>query len=332
MLQDLRYGVRLLRRSPGFSLLAIGCLTLAIGANAAVFSWIEGILLRPFPLVVEQDRIFAVAGTERGAIGHTDMSWPDFKDFERSCALVDSFIGDKITGTTLTVGDRAQRVPGSMVSANYFDAIGVRPILGRGFQPGEDVGRNAHPVVVISYQMWRERFRGDPDVVGKTQTLNNLPHVIVGVAPQGFYGTFVGYAFQFWVPASMQPQFSAGVYKLEDRGARWIEGFGRLKPGVTIEQAQAEMSAVARRLETAYPETNRGRGVRLYPLWQTPFNNAGALLPTLEIAFAVVIAVLLVACANVGNLLLVRAIARQAEMTVRLSVGAGRARLVRQML
>src|SRR5262249_51626376 len=161
MLQDLRYGLRLLVRSPGFSLLAIGCLTLAIGANAAVFSRIEGILLRPFPLVKDQDRLFAVAGTNRGATGITrdDVSWPDFKDLERGCTLVEAFIGDKITGTTLSVGDRAQRVPGSLVSANYFDAIGVRPVLGRGFEAGEDVGRNAHPVVVISYQMWQERFR-----------------------------------------------------------------------------------------------------------------------------------------------------------------------------
>ena len=148
--------------------------------------------------------------------------------------------------------------------------------------------------------------------------LNGLPHTIVGVAPKGFYGTFVGYAFQFWVPASMQAQFDAGGYKLEDRGARWIEGFVRLKPGVTIEQAQAEMSAIAARLEADYPETNRGRGVRLFPLWQTPFNNAGALLPTLGIALVVVLSVLLIACANVGNLLLVRAFARQQEMTIRL--------------
>src|SRR5947199_2044010 len=272
MIQDLRYGFRMLRRSPGFSLLAILCLTLGIGANAAVFSWIEGILLRPFPLVPEQDRLLAVAGTSRGAAGTNDMSWPDFQDLARNCTLIESFIAEKITGTTLSIGDRAERAPGSMVSANYFDAIGVHPMLGRGFEPGEDAGRNAHPVVVISYQMWQDRFRGDPDVVGKTQMLNNLPHVIVGVAPKGFYGTFVGYAFQFWVPASMQPQFSAGVYKLEDRGARWVEGFVRLKRGVTIEQAQAEMSAVAQRLENEYPETNRGRGVRLFPLWQTPFN------------------------------------------------------------
>jgi predicted permease len=331
MLQDLRFGFRMLRRNPGFSLLAILCLTLGIGANAAVFSWIEGILLRPYPLVVDQDRLLALTGTNRAA-DRDDISWPDFQDFERSCTLIDAFIAEKITGTTLSIGDRAERAVGSMVSANYFDAIGVRPILGRGFEPAENFGRNAHPVTVISYEMWQQRFKGDPAIIGKTQILDGMPHTIVGVAPKGFYGTFVGYAFQFWVPLSMQAQFDAGVYKLEDRGARWIEGFVRLKPGVTLAQAQAEMSAVAKRLETQYPDTNRGRGVRLYPLWQTPFNNAGALMPTLGIALVVVTAVLLIACANVGNLLLVRAFARQQEMSIRLSIGAGRWRLVKQLL
>jgi putative ABC transport system permease protein len=329
--QDLRFGLRMLRRSPGFSILAVLCLTLGIGANAAVFSWIEGILLRPYPLVANQDRLLAVTGTNRGS-ERTDVSWPDFLDLQRSSTLVDAFIAEKITGTNLSIGARSERVNGSIVSANYFDAIGVRPILGRGFEPAENAGRNAHPVTVISYQMWQDRFGSDPAIIGKAQFLSGLPHTIVGVAPKGFYGTFVGYAFQFWVPASMQPQFDGGVYKLEDRGARWIEGFVRLKPGVTLEQAQAEVSAAAKRLETDYPDTNRGRGVRLYPLWQTPFNNAGALLPTLGIALVVVSAVLLIACANVGNLLLVRAFARQQEMTIRLSVGAGRGRLVKQLL
>src|SRR5216117_4158091 len=252
-LQDLRFGFRMLRRSPGFSALAILCLTLGIGANAAVFSWVEGILFRPYPAVTHQERLLALGGTAPGEARGTPISWPDFLDLQRGCTLFDAFFVTKIMGTTLSIGDRAEVTTGSIVSANYFDALGVRPILGRGFEPGEDTGRNAHPVVVISYQMWQERFRGDPDVVGKTQMLNNLPHVIVGVAPKGFYGTFVGYAFQFWVPASMQPQFSAGVYKLEDRGARWVEGFVRLKRGVTIEQAQAEMSAIAQRLENQYP-------------------------------------------------------------------------------
>ncbi|MDP8980594.1 MAG: ABC transporter permease [Acidobacteriota bacterium] len=332
LLQDLRFGFRMLRRSPGFSIVAILCLTLGIGANAAVFSWIEGILLRPFPAVAHQERLMAIAGTNRSERGNPDVAWPDFVDFQKNCTLIDAFIADRITGTTLSVGDRAETATASIVSANYFDALGVRPILGRGFEPAEDFGRNAHPVTVISYLMWKERFHGDPAIIGKTQMLNAMPHTIIGVAPEGFYGTFVGWAMRFWVPISMHETFYQAGEKVDDRGARWIEGFVRLKPGVTREQAQAEISAVAKRLEEAYPATNRGRGVRLYPLWQTPFNNARTMLPTLSIALGVVVLVLLIACANVSNLLLVRAFGRRHEMTVRLAVGAGRGRLVKQLL
>src|SRR5712664_1235348 len=331
-LQDLRFGLRMLRRSPGFSALAILCLTLGIGANAAVFSWVEGILFRPYPAVAHQEQLLALTGTARGESGPTGTSWPDILDLQRSCTLVDSFIVTKIMGTTLSIGDRAEVTTGSIVSANYFDAIGVHPILGRGFEPGEDSGRNAHPVTVISYQLWQGRFKGDPQIIGKTQRLNNVLHTIVGVMPEGFYGTFVGWAMQFWVPASMEETFEAGGYKLEDRGARWIEAYVRLKPGVTLAQAQQEISAVAKRLEAEYPATNRGRGIKLWPLWQTPFNNANTLLPTLEIMLVVVVFVLLIACANVGNLLLVRSFARRHEMTVRLAIGAGRGRLLKQLL
>ncbi len=331
-LQDLRFGFRMLRRNPGFTLLAILCLTLGIGANAAVFSWIEGILFRPYPLVTHQERLVALTGTARGEAGATWISWPDLLDLKKSCTLVDSFIVTKIMGTTLSLGDRAERTIGSVVSANYFDAIGVHPILGRGFEPGEDVGSNAHPVTVISYQLWQGRFKGDPAIIGKTQRLNGIEHTIVGVAPEGFLGTFVGWGMQFWVPASMEETFEGGGYKLEDRGARWIESYVRLKPGVTLEQAQQEMSALAKGLETDFPATNRGRGIKLWPLWQTPFNNAGTLLPTLGIMLAVVVFVLLIACANVGNLLLVRSFARRHEMTVRVAVGANRSRLLQQLI
>ena len=228
-LQDFSFGLRMLRRSPGFSILAILCLTLGIGANAAVFSWIEGILFRPYPAVTHQERLLALTGTARGESGHTDISWPDLLDLQRNCTLIDSYIVNKIMGTTLSVGDRAERTIGSIVSANYFDALGVHPILGRGFEPGEDSGRNAHPVTVISYQLWKGRFNGDPQIIGKMQRLNGVPHTIIGVAPEGFYGTFVGWGMHFWVPASMEEIFEAGGYKLEDRGARWIEAYVRLK-------------------------------------------------------------------------------------------------------
>jgi macrolide transport system ATP-binding/permease protein len=335
--QDLRYGFRQLHRSPAFAVMAVLCLTLGIGANAAVFSWIEGILLRPFPLVKNQDRLLALAGTDRSVrkkgtgSGYTDISWPDFLDLRRNCTHVE-FIADKIMGTTLSIGDRAERVTGSIVSSNYFDALGIHPILGRGFDPSEEIGRNAHPVTVVSYWMWQQRFGGDPNILGRTQMLNGVPHTIIGVTPEGFYGTFVGWPIQFWVPVSMEETFEPGGYALEDRGAQWVEGFVLLKPGVTFAQAQGELAAVAARLENDFPETNRGHGIELVPLWKAPFNHAGEMFPRLGIAMVVVFGVLLIACANVSNLLLVRAFARRQEISVRLAIGASRSRLIRQLL
>ncbi|HEV2616616.1 MAG TPA: ABC transporter permease [Candidatus Acidoferrales bacterium] len=331
LLKDMRYALRILRGSPGFSILVVLCLTLGIGANAAVFSWIEGLLLRPFPAVAHQERMVAITGTAPSE-PRTDMSWPDFVDLQRNCKLLDALITDKIMGASLSIGGRADRATGSIVSANYFDALGVRPILGRGFEPDENTGRNAHPVAVISYQMWQNTFKGDPQIIGKMQRFNKVEHTIIGVAPKGFYGTFVGWAIQFWVPVSMEQTFEGGPYALDDRGARWIEGFAMLKPGVTRQQAQAEISSVAATLASTYPEVDRGHGVILLPLWLTPFNKAGELRPTLSIMLAVVIFVLLIACANVGNLLLVRFFARRHEMMVRLALGAARGRLVRQLL
>jgi predicted permease len=276
--------------------------------------------------------MFALIGTMRGVPGHNGLSYPDFVDLEKNSTLFESFIIDRITGTTLSVGDRAERASVGIVSANYFDALGVRPILGRGFRPEEKTGRNAHPVTVISYRTWKDRYNFDPNIVGRTQLMNGVQHTIIGVAPERFHGTFVGYSFSFWVPTSMQETFDTTGYKLEDRGARWIEGYAILKPGVSRQQAQAELNSMSDRLEKDFPDTNRGHENQLVPLWKTPFNGAGDMSPTLAIAMAVVFLVLLIACANVSNLLLARSLLRRHEMTMRLALGAGRRRLVRQLV
>lgn len=191
--------------------------------------------------------MFALDATTRGSSGFNGLSYPGFLYLQKNCTMIESFIVDRIVGTTLSTGGRAERASGGIVSANYFDALGVRPILGRGFRPEEETGRNAHPVTVISYETWQNRYKGDPQIIGRTQYLNGVEHTIIGMAPEEFYGTFVGYSFQFWVPTSMQETFDSTGYKLGDRAARWIEGYAFLKPGVSLAQAQEEVSAVAMR-------------------------------------------------------------------------------------
>jgi len=330
--QDFQFGVRMLIRSPIFSAVAVVCLALGIGAHAAVLSWTEGIVYHPFPGVRNQEQLVAVAGTLKRASALDEMSWPDFMDLARATSAFSAFFVSKITGATLTGGERAERLVGQLVTANYFDAIGVRPILGRGFLPNEDVGRGAHAVTVISYRLWQDHFAGTPRVVGSTINYNGIPHTIIGVTPDGFLGTFVGYAMQFWTPASQQAVFDASGYKLEDRTVRWVEGFARLKPGVSVATGQAQIDAAARRLEAEFPNEDRGRGVRILPLPENPFDNAKVLKPMLRVGSVVAVLVLVIVCANIANLLLVRALARRSELSVRRVVGASRVRLMRQLL
>jgi predicted permease len=230
------------------------------------------------------------------------------------------------------VGDAGERIWGELVSGNYFDVLGVQPGPGRGFLPEEDRTRGTHPVVVLSHGLWQTRFGGEPDTVGRIVELNKTPFTVVGIAPEGFKGTEVGLSLDAWIPMMMHEVIQSGGNRMEERGERWLDGLARLKPGVSLAQAQAEMRTIAEHLNQEYPDSNNGITVTLHPLWRSPEGATRVLGPVLFILMAVVGVVLLIACANVANLLLVRASGRQREIAIRLSLGAGRLRLVRQLL
>ncbi len=337
LIADIRYSFRSLLKNPGLTLAAILSLGLGIGANTTIFTWVQAVLFRPIPLAADPSSI-RIAAMENREGQSRSWSYPNFVDFRDRTKMLDVVAQDDQTfsiavdpSTSLRAGDTAERAWGALVSGNYFEVMGIRPAAGRFFTAKDDVTPGGHPVAVLSYANWQRRFAGDPAVIGKQITINNTPITIIGVAPEGFIGSFLGVSSSAWVPMAMQKEMMGGD-RMNQRGNGWFQSIVRLKPGVSQEQAQAEASAIMAQLEQEYRDFNEGRRLRIVQTWEAPFGAGTVLAPLLGVLSVLVALVLVIACANVANLLLSKAVSRRREVAVRLSLGASRTRLIRQLL
>ncbi|MGD0693445.1 MAG: ABC transporter permease [Terriglobia bacterium] len=333
LLQDLRYGIRMLAKNPGFTIVALVTLALGIGASSTVFSWIDAVLLRPLPGVEKANELVAFENFAPDGTFLT-TSYLDYRDYRDNLNSLAGLAATQLEPLSIGSADHAQQVWGEMVTGNYFAVLGVKPILGRVFSPdGYGYKPNGFPIAVISSRLWQSYFNADPFIVGKTIRVNQHELTIVGVAPADFRGTISGLAFDVWIPFMMHPEIQGvGEWMLRDRQTRQLVCVARLKPGVTLGQARSEIAALALRMSKANVPEDVGVGATVLPIWQGHAGAQSLLLKPLEILMAVCVVVLLIVCANVANLLLARFTARQKEFSVRLALGAGRFRLARQVL
>ena len=316
--QDLRYGVRTLRKNPGFATVSVLTLAIGIGANTAIFSFVNGVLLKPLPYG-EPERIVQVLEKPPGG-GRNGISTLNYLDWQKNNTVFEYMAAQTGGSVTLTGVSEPVQLRGSRVSPHYFDIFGIQATLGRTFAADEDQLGKAR-VAILSHALWVSQFGADPSVIGHSITLDGIPHTVIGVLPAG--GAFDRAFSQIWRPLAFEPQNMT-------RNFHWFGAFAKLKRGVTLKQASAQMDAIGARIAQDYPDSNKGWGVTIDPFAETVVGTQ--LRQSLYVLLAAVGMVLLIGCANLANLTLARGAACERELAIRASVGAGRWRLVRQFL
>ena len=333
LFQDLGYALRTFRTRPTFAAVAILTIAVGIGANTTIFSWLRSLVLNPFPGAADPGRIVAIENTAPDGEPIT-TSYLDFRDFRNHLRLVKSVTAYQ--GYLFSVGDapNVERAWGQMASGGIFEMFAVKPEAGRFFSSEEQNDeQNAHAVVVISHHYWLSHYRSNPSEIGSKLLVNRTPLTIIGVAPESFHGTDAGLDFDFWVPLTMYGQMThTGVWMLKDRNTRNFKLLARLAPGVSIDQAGAEVQALANRLGEEDSDSNLGIGAKVLPVWQSHFGTQATLLTPVSILMGIGGVVLLIVCANLANLLLARATGRMQEFSIRLALGAKPGRLIAQLL
>jgi predicted permease len=340
VLQDLKHGARMLAKNPGFTLIAVLSIAIGVGANAAMFSLADGLVLRPLP-VPRPDQIVSVSASAPRAsevffLTNNRVSYRDYVDLRDRSQTFSGLAAYTVTFASFATGrdQVAQSKLGLAVSGNFFDVLELQPALGRAIRPDEDVVPGRDAVAVLAYNTWTEQFGSDPGVIGRQVRLGGLDFTVVGVAPQTFTGMHLVLPPAFFIPIAMQSKMAGAAPStlLELRSFRYLEVRGRLKPGVSLEQARQEVASIARGLEQTYPDTNRNFGMLVKTAFQARLDERGPSAPSAFMLMTLAFAVLLVACANVAGLLMSRAPAREKEMALRLAIGGGRSRITRQVI